>query len=93
MQLLSSFFGNNSWTESEVHRLGMLGNILIQVEVDTFMRDGVPVELETLSIYEFQGRQALARVEILPDREKPVLIHIVNKHFFVTPFTQTGRKC
>lgn len=55
VKLLGSFFGNNSWTESEVHRLGMLGNILVQVEVDTFMRDGVPVELETLSIYEFRG--------------------------------------
>jgi len=71
VQLLSSFFGNNSWTESEVHRLGMLGNILIQVEVDTFIRDGVPVELETLSIYEFRGGKRWREWKFYPAAKNP----------------------
>lgn len=71
VQLLSSFFGNNSWTESEVHRLGMLGNILVQVEVDTFMRDGAPVELETLSIYEFRGGKRWREWKFYPIAKNP----------------------
>jgi len=71
VQLLSSFFGNNSWTESEVHRLGMLGNILVQVEVDTFMRDGAPVELETLSIYEFRGGKRWREWKFYPVAKNP----------------------
>jgi len=71
VQLLSSFFGNNSWTESEVHRLGMLGNILVQVEVDTFVRDGVPVEMETLSVYEFRGGRRWREWKFYPAADNP----------------------
>ena len=31
--LLGGFFGNNDWTDSDVQRLGMLDNILVQVEI------------------------------------------------------------
>ena len=71
VQLLSSFFGNNSWTESEVHRLGMLDNILVQVEVDTFMRDGKPVAMETLSVYEFLGGKRWREWKFYPAAETP----------------------
>ena len=69
--LLSTFFGDNSWTESEVHRLGMLQNILIQVEVDTFMRDGQPVELETLSVYEFMNGKRWREWKFYPTAKTP----------------------
>ena len=69
--LLSSFFGNNSWTESEVHRLGMLGNILIQVEVDTFLRDDAPVAVKTLSVYEFRGGKRWREWKFYPTAETP----------------------
>lgn len=71
VQLLSSFFAGDSWTESEVHRLGMLGNILIQVEVDTFMRDGEPVELETLSVYEFRDGRRWREWKFYPASKSP----------------------
>lgn len=71
VQLLTSFFGNNNWTESEVHRLGMLGNILIQVEVDTFMREGTPVEMETLSIYEFRDGKRWREWKFYPTASNP----------------------
>ena len=69
--LLSGFFGNNAWRESEVHRLGMLGNILIQVEVDTFMRDGTPVDMETLSVYEFRGGKRWREWKFYPVSDNP----------------------
>jgi limonene-1,2-epoxide hydrolase len=71
VQLLSTFFGGDAWTESEVHRLGMLGNILVQVEVDTFVRDGEPVELETLSVYEFRDGRRWREWKFYPSAESP----------------------
>lgn len=69
--MLSTFFGNDSWTESEVHRLGMLGNILVQVEVDTFVRDGQPVELSTLSVYEFRDGMRWREWKFYPVADNP----------------------
>ena len=71
VQLLSSFFGSDSWTESEVHRLGMLGNILVQVEVDTFMREGTPVQMETLSVYEFRDDKRWREWKFYPAQKNP----------------------
>ncbi|MGI9344215.1 MAG: nuclear transport factor 2 family protein [Gammaproteobacteria bacterium] len=71
IQLLSTFFDGDAWTESEVHRLGMLGNILVQVEVDTFVRDGEPVELETLSVYEFRDGRRWREWKFYPSAESP----------------------
>jgi limonene-1,2-epoxide hydrolase len=70
--LLSGFFGNSSWTESEVHRLGMLGNILVQVEVDTFMRDGAPTAMETLSVYEFREGKRWREWKFYPTAKTPL---------------------
>lgn len=69
--LLGSFFGNNSWRDSEVHRLGMLGNILIQVEVDTYLRDNEPVAIETLSVYEFRGGKRWREWKFYPTADNP----------------------
>jgi len=71
VELLSSFFGSDSWTESEVHRLGMLGNILVQVEVDTFLRDGAPVQMETLSVYEFRDGKRWREWKFYPAQKNP----------------------
>lgn len=70
--LLGSFFDNNSWAESEVHRLGMLGNILVQVEVDTFLRDGKPVEMATLSVYEFRDGRCWREWKFYPSDKNPL---------------------
>ena len=69
--MLSTFFNNDSWTESEVHRLGMLGNILVQVEVDTFERGGKPVEMSTLSVYEFRDGMRWREWKFYPIADNP----------------------
>lgn len=53
---LKQFFASPAWTtsDSEVHRLGMVGNTLVQVEIDTLRMDGKPVRQTSLHIYEFR---------------------------------------
>ena len=53
--LLETFFGDTNWSDSEVHRLGMLGNILVQVEIDVFESESGPVKQRSLSVYEFRN--------------------------------------
>jgi len=55
VELLRSFFGATNWSDSEVHRLGMLGNILVQVEIDVFESEDGPVTQRSLSVYEFKN--------------------------------------
>lgn len=52
--MLSGFFRNAQWFESRVYRLGMVGNLLIQVEVDKVGSPTGPVEKTSLEIYEFK---------------------------------------
>lgn len=52
--LLEGFFGNNDWTESDVQRLGMLDNILVQVEIDHFGEGDNARTVRSLNIYEFK---------------------------------------
>jgi hypothetical protein len=52
--MLSGFFKNAEWHGSKVYRLGMVGNLLIQVEVDTVGSPNGPVEKTSLEIYEFR---------------------------------------
>jgi ketosteroid isomerase-like protein len=56
MERLKMFFASPVWTtnDSEVHRLGMVGNTLVQVEIDTLNMDGKPVRQTSLHIYEFR---------------------------------------
>jgi len=56
MERLRQFFASPVWTtsDSEVHRLGMVGNTLVQVEIDTLQMDGKPVRQTSLHIYEFR---------------------------------------
>ena len=56
MARLKMFFESPMWTtnDSEVHRLGMVGNTLVQVEIDTLNMNGKPVRQTSLHIYEFK---------------------------------------
>lgn len=56
MARLKMFFESPMWTtnDSEVHRLGMVGNTLVQVEIDTLNLNGKPVRQTSLHIYEFR---------------------------------------
>lgn len=56
MERLRKFFASPMWTtsDSEVHRLGMVGNTLVQVEIDTLQMNGKPVRQTSLHIYEFR---------------------------------------
>jgi len=56
MERLRTFFASPTWTtnDSEVHRLGMVGNILVQVEIDTLNLGQGPVRQTSLHIYEFR---------------------------------------
>lgn len=57
---LRSFFASPAWTtrDSEVHRLGMVGNTLVQVEIDTLDLGNGPVRQTSLHVYEFRdGRR------------------------------------
>lgn len=53
---LKTFFASPVWTanDSEVHRLGMIGNTLVQVEIDTLNMGQGPVRQTSLHIYEFK---------------------------------------
>ncbi|MGI9329589.1 MAG: hypothetical protein ACR2QB_02650 [Gammaproteobacteria bacterium] len=53
--LLGGFFGNNDWRESDVHRLGMFDNILIQVELDHFGEGESARTIRSLNLYEFKN--------------------------------------
>jgi len=56
VERLKQFFASPMWTtsDSEVHRLGMVGNTLVQVEIDTLNLEGKPVRQTSLHIYEFR---------------------------------------
>lgn len=54
VKMLGGFFANAQWFESKVYRLGMVGNLLIQVEVDKIGSPAGPVEKTSLEIYEFR---------------------------------------
>ena len=54
VQMLSMFFENTNWVDSKTYRLGMVDNILIQVEDDTYETQTGPSTVRTLNLYEFK---------------------------------------
>lgn len=56
MERLQAFFASPAWTDrnSEVHRLGMVGNTPVQVEIDTLNMGKGPVRQTSLHVYEFR---------------------------------------
>ena len=69
VQLLKTFFSDDSWRESEVHRLGMLDNILVQVEIDSFETDAGPEVRRSISIYEFKDGKRWREWKFYPSAE------------------------
>ena len=54
VQMLSVFFKNTNWVDSEVYMLGMVDNILVQVEDDTYETKTGRSTVRTLNLYEFK---------------------------------------
>ncbi len=56
LELLNQFFTNDGgWADAEVHRLGYLGNIFVQVEVDHFNTPDGTKTVRSLNIYELKN--------------------------------------
>ena len=52
-KILGSFFEmDTSWTDSTVERYGLIRNILVQVEHDVFVKDGVETVIPSLIVFE-----------------------------------------
>ena len=68
MERLRQFFTSPMWTanDSEVHRLGMVGNTLVQVEIDSLNLNGKPVRQTSLHIYEFKDGKRLREFAFYP---------------------------
>ncbi len=55
-QILGGFFEmDTSWTDSRVERYGLIHNILVQVEHDTFVKDGVETTIPSLIVFEHRN--------------------------------------
>ena len=56
LELLKEFFTNDGgWEGADVHRLGYLGNLFVQVEVDRFSTPDGPKIIRSLNIYEMKN--------------------------------------
>jgi len=71
MKLLESFYKSDVWVSSEFERLGMVGNILVQVEEDVVMEGGKPVTKVTLNLYEFRDGKRWREWKFFPQGEGP----------------------
>ena len=69
VELLKTFFADDSWQESEVHRLGMLDNILVQVEIDTLATETGTELRRSITIYEFTNGQRWREWKFYPSAE------------------------
>jgi CO/xanthine dehydrogenase FAD-binding subunit len=65
--MLRGFFRNAQWFGSKVYRLGMVGNLLIQVEVDKVGSPQGPVEKTSVEIYEFRDGLRWREWRFTPD--------------------------
>ena len=65
--MLGQFFGQTQWFGSKVYRLGMVGNLLVQVEVDRVGSPDGPVEKVALEIYEFRDGLRWREWRFTPD--------------------------
>lgn len=69
--LLKKFYQADTWVESDFERLGMVGNILVQVEEDTVLEGGKPVKKVTLNLYEFKDGKRWREWKFFPMGEGP----------------------
>jgi len=54
VKMLEGFFRSGIWLESEVQPLGMVGNMLVQVETDVVNSANGPLTTRTLNVYVFK---------------------------------------
>ncbi len=72
LERLRQFFASPMWesgTNSEVHRLGMVGNTLVQVEIDTLNLGNGPVRQTSLHVYEFRDGKRWREFAFYPAAE------------------------
>jgi len=69
--LLKQFYAGDTWIDSDFERLGMVGNILVQVEEDLVREGGKPVKKVTLNIYEFRDGKRWREWKFYPMGEGP----------------------
>jgi ketosteroid isomerase-like protein len=69
VELLKALFKDDSWQESEVHRLGMLDNILVQVEIDTLASETGTELRRSITIYEFKDGKRWREWKFYPSAE------------------------
>jgi hypothetical protein len=67
LQLLTQFFANDGgWSDAEVHRLGYLGNMFVQIEVDHFNTPDGPKTVRSLNIYELKNGKRWREWKLYP---------------------------
>jgi len=75
MARLRMFFDSPMWTtnDSAVHRLGIVGNTLVQVEIDSLTMDGKPVRQTSLHVCEFRDAKRWREFAFYPTdlQERP----------------------
>ena len=71
VNLLKKFYQSDTWVTSDFERLGMVGNILVQVEEDTVLVAGKPVKKVTLNLYEFRDGKRWREWKFFPSGEGP----------------------
>ena len=72
-------FASPAWTDrgSEVHRLGMVGNTLVQVEIDTLNMGQGPVRQTSIHVYEFRdGKRWRVRVDVAVPGEHVIVVRV-----------------
>ncbi len=73
VQMLRMFFGqsNNTWLDSQTYRLGMVDNILIQVEEDVYATETGERMVRTLNLYEFKDGKRWRNWKFFPVESRP----------------------
>jgi hypothetical protein len=71
--MIRRFFHSGTWRTSDVERLGLVGNILVQVEMDTIEVQGKPVKKTSLEVYEFKDGQRWREWKFTPLDARNVL--------------------
>jgi len=68
LELLKVFFAQDGgWQGADVHRLGYLGNLFVQVEVDRFETPDGPKTVRSLNIYEMKDGKRWREWKFYPD--------------------------
>jgi hypothetical protein len=69
-KLLQQFFTQGQWYDSKVYRMGMVGNILVQVEIDDVGTPQGRTTKTTLNLYEFKDGKRWREWKFVPIEEK-----------------------